>query len=295
MRPGKMKDWESIFWKDRVRENPAWSNAAVTDLWSQLERRVGKKRMPLRRGSKYREYGAGRYGVVLPTGQTGVVLKLTTDKSEAMAAAWLARQRRPLPGIARYYDVLELPVKHRGRTVYALWREEAHYVGGIRYHKDSKRDRAQFRTENKLLSTATSTAQSLVQRLTDDPRKIDAFAVVAREAHARVKRIPLKSMVEEFLRLDTLRAGHGTRTTVERVLLGARLLSRGKILNRVGDAMTTAFERGVFLADVHDGNIGMVTRGKKTFAVITDPGNAIPVSRKFGATKIESIRARQRS
>ena len=78
------------FWDLGPRKNPAWSNAAVTRRWNAIERLVGRAHMPLRSGAKLKEYGTGRYGVALPTATKGVVLKVTTDESEALVAAWLA-------------------------------------------------------------------------------------------------------------------------------------------------------------------------------------------------------------
>ena len=246
--------------------------------------------MPLQKGrGKLVEYGSGRYGVVLPTHDARVVLKLTTDRSEAMAAAWLAKQKRPIRGIVRYHAVLELPAKHRGRTIYALWREEAEYVGAVRYYARSKGQTARYLVEQKLLSTTTSTAQSVVQRMISNPRAVETYRREAREGYDRALGVTTKRMAEEFFRLDRMRTGRGVTASVERVVLGARLLTHGKILAPTGRAILDGFKRGVFFSDIHDGNIGIVERRGRELAVITDPGNAIPMSKKFTGIKIERL------
>ena len=263
------------FWAIGPRSNPAWSMKAVVDRWRSVVKIVGKKMMPLpaRRGG-LREYGSGRYGTVLPTGTPGVVLKVTTDESEAYAAQWLAAQKRPPKGIVRYLRVLELPVTHRARTVYLLWREEALWVGGIGLWARKNGLAKQWRDEDRLLEQTTSTAQTLVQRLRRSPAQARAFRAAATRGFERAVTAPERAMARRFLALQRLPPGKSVETTVERVMLGARILSRGQVLPEVGGAMLLAFKRGVFFSDVHAGNIG-VTRG---VVVITDPGNAVPLS-----------------
>lgn len=260
------------FWS-LSRPNPAWSNAAVLSQWRAIEKAVGPKWMPLKTGAKVREYGAGRYGAVLPTHTPGVVLKITTDESEALAARWLSKQKRPPKGVVRYYRVLELPVTHRARTVYLLWREEANYVGAVGLWARGKNIGARWRLEDKMLEQSTSTAQSLVRRLRSSPAQSRAFSKDATTGFEAAMKRPQGSMIRRFLELQRRPAGAGVAQTTERVMLGARILTHGKILPEVGRAMIEAFRRGVFLSDVHAGNIG-VARG---VVVITDPGNAIPV------------------
>jgi hypothetical protein len=77
------------------------------------------------------EYGCGAYGCVFPTLDKEIVLKVTTDSTEAEFAAQLA-QHLPVPIVTAYRIVMLLPsAKRQGRKVYLLWRETAQQVGQI--------------------------------------------------------------------------------------------------------------------------------------------------------------------
>mgnify|MGYP001180505059 CR=1 FL=1 len=279
------------FWDLGPRKNPAWSNAAVTRRWNAIERVVGKKHMPLRSGAKLKEYGVGRYGVALPTVTKGVVLKVTTDESEALVASWLAAQPKPPKGVVRYLHVLKVPQEHRGRTVYLLWREEASFVGAVGLWARSKGLRDAWKIEDGLLEQTTSTAQSLVRRILTHPEETRRFREAATRGYKRAMALPKNKMVARFFALQKMKPGKGDDTTVERVLLGARILTHGKVLPDVGRAMLESFRRGVFLSDVHTGNVGVAHRGKADVVVVTDPGNAIPVAARRRASGITTLRA----
>lgn len=81
--------------------------------------------------SKVKEYGCGVYGCVIPTLDPAIVMKLTTDDTEAQFAAQVADQL-VAPICVNYHMVLETKVKHERRTVYLLWRDSADDVGRIR-------------------------------------------------------------------------------------------------------------------------------------------------------------------
>jgi len=274
------------FWDVCVRPNPPWSTAAVKKRWKAIERLVGAARMPVPSGEKLREFGSGRYGVALPTRTKGLVLKITTDASEAYAAAWLAP--KPPTGIVRYSKVIELRQTHRGRTIYLLWREEATYVGGVGYWAASRGLRKAWKLEKKLLEQTTSTAQTLVHRILTHPGQAKAFRRAAKVGYDRAVAVTKTSSTRRFSALQRAPTGN-TEATVERVVLGARMLSRGSVIPEVGRAMVESFARGVFLSDVHAGNIGVATRGRKETVVITDPGNAILVRARRAVPKIPRV------
>lgn len=125
---------------DEPRENPAWVTKHLADSWVTLEETVPPQWLPkidrtFAKGKKISgeipEYGCGAYGCVFPTLDQKVVLKLTTDASEAEFAAKLAKEL-PVPIVTKYHLAMELPsAKHKGRNVYLLWREAADDVGGI--------------------------------------------------------------------------------------------------------------------------------------------------------------------
>lgn len=78
------------------------------------------------------ELGCGAYGCVLRTAVPGVVLKITSDPTEALFVRALAdRGLSGLMGITRYLGSSLLEGRRQGRALYALWREEADDVGEL--------------------------------------------------------------------------------------------------------------------------------------------------------------------
>jgi len=121
--------------------NPTpWVTGLLASSYEQLEHMVPAKWLPKiskvrARGTvftgKLEEFGCGAYGCVLPTLDPGVVLKVTSDESEAEFAKTLAK-RLPTPICTTYYEVADLHgAKRKGNKVYLLWREEASDVGKI--------------------------------------------------------------------------------------------------------------------------------------------------------------------
>lgn len=126
----------------RAVRNPAWANDVIALSWEQLERLVpawmprleavsastsGKR--PIIVGEA-REYGCGAYGCVYPTLDDLVVMKITTDDTEGEFAATLAPTLQQ-PICVEYHKVIKLGVKHEGKHVYLLWRQEANLVGHL--------------------------------------------------------------------------------------------------------------------------------------------------------------------
>lgn len=120
--------------------NPPWVTQALADAWETITAKVRPQWLPrledvhAKRGhvsADLAELGCGAYGCVLPTLDAGVVLKVTTDETEAEFAAYLSKDLiRPF--VTVYRTVMSIPAKHEGRRIYLLWREEANDVGGIR-------------------------------------------------------------------------------------------------------------------------------------------------------------------
>lgn len=120
--------------------NPPWLTNLVGDFWGVLEKKVPpgwfpklSRVRPARGGrisAEMKEYGCGNYGCVLPTDDPAVVLKVTTDATEAHYAAYVAKTM-PVEVTTRYLLAVELSAKHKGRKVSLLWRESATMVGKI--------------------------------------------------------------------------------------------------------------------------------------------------------------------
>ncbi len=124
----------------KFRSNPpGWVTQQLASAWTSLEDKVPAKWLPkisktTAKGKKLvadiKEYGCGVYGCVMPTLDPAVVLKITTDDTEAQFAMELA-SKMPPNVVTKYELAIELPDDHQGRNVYLLWRESADHVGEI--------------------------------------------------------------------------------------------------------------------------------------------------------------------
>lgn len=123
----------------RYRRNPPWVTEILGDYWEDLADKVPPHWMPkledvrAGRGAKIEaevhELGCGGYGCVVPTQDAKVVLKVTTDVTEADFAAQYA-DVLVAPICVRYFLVLSLAASHHERPVFLLWRQEAKHPGG---------------------------------------------------------------------------------------------------------------------------------------------------------------------
>lgn len=122
--------------------NPPWVTGALANSYEALEKTLAShpQWMPqlsavTSRGStlmaKLTEFGCGKYGCVLPTSDPKIVLKVTTDDTEATFAADLA-PTLVAPICVTYPMVAELDQEHQGDQIHLLWREAADHVGKVR-------------------------------------------------------------------------------------------------------------------------------------------------------------------
>jgi hypothetical protein len=122
------------------KENPAWVTKILSKHFVKLEEEVPPRFLPkitktaFSRGGRIsatmKEYGCGAYGCVLPTLDPSVVLKLTTDDTEAEFANDLAGKLTK-PVVVKYHMTRELPDKYKGRPSFLLWRDAADHVGQV--------------------------------------------------------------------------------------------------------------------------------------------------------------------
>lgn len=119
-------------------DNPAWVTKAIGSSFETMELRVPPKWLPMivKTGSykgrlvgAIKEYGCGVYGCVVPTLDPAVVLKVTTDPTEAQFATEMSRGIA-VPIVVHYHMVMQLAQKRQGNTIFLLWRESAQDVGG---------------------------------------------------------------------------------------------------------------------------------------------------------------------
>ena len=285
--------------------NPAWVNNALKQNWDKLTKLVGEKWMPIgvrddvtgletslgREGDRFYEYGSGHYGTVMPTRDPKVVVKITSDPSEAELVAFTVdasrRERHGMPeGLIQYHRIQQLPGAYRKRPIYVIWREAAFVVGprsygemgigprsadeGQRYINLFKHAATYVRDYLKKRPGDTATLERYAERANEQDLPV-AYATSglyinawygAREGSESLSRFPTE------LRWGTYWGALETLT---------ELMENSDGFQYVGGALRFYFEHGVLLADVHDGNVGLVHRKGyfRPLLVITDPGHAV--------------------
>lgn len=219
------------------KENPAWVTSILSKHLVELEESIPAKWLPKltrpaasrgRISAALKEYGCGAYGCVLPTMDPQVVLKLTTDDTEAQFAHELA-DTLAAPVVVKYHLTLALPERHKGRPSYLLWRDAAERVGEL--------------------------GAVVSERGGDGNAAEDA--IEAQHAAAR----------KAFEALEHDRPAAALLKNWEQK---AREMGKVPELRELSDGMITNVRKnGVFMGDVHGGNIGRVN-GRW---VIIDPGH----------------------
>jgi len=125
--------------------NPPWADFAIATHWLELRDLVPEKWLPLEGETWTMERPAfdelgqcGEYGCVFATHDKGMVVKITTDLSEAMFAV-NAMDLGEFPlGIVEYKRAYKLATTYtrrylaEPRPVFLLWREEAWDVGALK-------------------------------------------------------------------------------------------------------------------------------------------------------------------
>ena len=214
--------------RSKLKENPAWVTNILSKHYEELEGEVPPKWLPKLtktkgvRGNnfvaKLKEYGCGVYGCVLPTLDPEVVLKLTTDDTEAEFAKDLA-SKLTKPVTVRYHRIHDLPDKYKGRNTYLLWRDSANNVGEL------SRVVAEEGGDGVLVDDLIHEQHKAAQDV------YDAF----------LKREPARELIAKW-EVATKKMGDQ--------IPELKLIADGMITNLHQDR--------VFMGDVHAGNIGQV-------------------------------------
>ena len=312
-------------------ENPPWVERVLKDNWDAMEAIVGPRLMPksvaeptrgltdeerlillkadrggplaparamlesLPQRQRLVELGAGHYGVVFDTGRKEVVLKITSDPTEAQfILAGLSLGKWPA-GIVRYIDMLRLPMTYRRRPVYAIWREKAISTGDILprgrgvkepYHRQA---RAEF---GALLYSFMVFAAELRKR---SKRSQTFYKEVAEAEDMDVweeAAATFQHLLDLFKRrfqdrgfADTPKMPYRGKMRTAVALTGCQIaaeyMQNTYGATEVGGALAFYLDHGIVLADVHTFNVGQVRRGSDTITVITDPGHAVFLTPRF--------------
>jgi len=300
-----------------LRDNPPWVDEVVTHNLRELTYRAPQgaevvyERQP--EAPRYRpgapehvhapELGCGAYGCVFRTTKPGIVLKITSDPTEAVFVQTLKdRGLAHLLGITHYYGSSLLEGRRQGRALYALWREEADDVGKLAAREPSQ-ETPKVTAKGSTRSTApprawaalpldpprleTSEAAmrfadrlivyrwyaSSVRHVVDNAK--DQVRTRARAAELvawAAPRIDLDAAMTAF-KLDardkpTLLDEHRGPERMALALRGCRVLAEAMASESpagaiVGESFLEMQEKKMLLADVHPGNVGRVLRPER--------------------------------
>jgi hypothetical protein len=236
--------------------NPAWVTETLARSFEVLEDTVPAQWLPRldsvkpaqsaeRVTARIKEYGCGKYGCVFPTLDPGVVMKVTTDDTEAEFAATIAQSLiRPI--CVKYEMVVALSAKHEGRPISLLWRESADHVGDLADMVDDLRGGDAGDIALNYIIEQHQAAQV-------------AYGALRKHASPTVCRSLLGLWVSACKRM-------AEQTEIPE-------------LHPLGEGLLEVYhQQRIFFGDVHEGNLGMVHRSDGTSVwVITDPGHVAVV------------------
>jgi hypothetical protein len=293
--------------------NPPWSDRAVKESWEAIEAALAANGIPeewMPRGDLV-ELGCGHYGCVYPTSDPKIVFKVTTDLTEAnFVANYLKLRDNGVQslGVVQYYEIFGLPQRRFGRNMFVLWREEVPNVGcldvggiiEVRFHKkydtgygDSYELREWNSFKNHLMhfkEKAHMAKRIADRRAGSIPEDVYWAWMKDQIDHMWSTNDWTESQVMEAKREGSRNPYKFALFAQESVYFAQQMGSEYYGVN-VGQALETYLEAGLFLADVHCGNIGLPneeeTDGRQTYApIITDPGHAILMNPELSAPSI---------
>ncbi|MDP2607278.1 MAG: hypothetical protein Q8S00_32475 [Deltaproteobacteria bacterium] len=270
-----------------MHQNPPWSNRALKQHWAEI-RTVGLP-MPVEDEKRwvFKEYGTGHFGVVMPTDTKGTVFKLTSDHTESdfiQLTEGLREEGRWPVGIVDYYAIIPLTFTFRRRQVFAIWREEAYEVGYLThpgYLVDEWEQQCRNQFALRLSQFKDHAARfRITLNNSRQPGKIWAEAKdLDRWAWNKIggEDAEGKSQHSYPNIITGQRGAYRLAASWRACEIIAELMENEHRSSEVGTAFSTFMSHGYLLADVHQGNIGMVPRedyqGK--IWVITDPGHVV--------------------
>lgn len=318
---------------DDFQPNPIWADRVLRKHWAELEDRVGAEWMPAtwREGFKrrevgrglmrrevippYAEHGTGGYGCVFAVqGSEKVVIKVTSDPSEATFIVAAMQIGEWPAGVVRYHDIVQLPGLHERRPVFVVWREEAEPNtigelgrpatevgpdGKLRATYDNDARLAALGRLNMLQAVSVFLRARCPSYVTANAADWLRWAGLLEEA-AEQSEWALGAVTLDWVESDIERAIILIHREPKRRQLAAslscfelimQLISTEPGCPKVGEALGFYMAEGMFLADVHRSNIGKVHRaGLGGLAwVITDPGHMVPLTPKWFAVPIDRL------
>lgn len=268
-----------------MQSNPPWANRALKQNWSVVKATAEQFELPLpiETGTwKFEEFGCGHYGCVIPTGDSEIVFKLTSDSSEAE----FIRLAEPLgwpEGIVKYFAIVPLDFTFRKRTVFAIWREAAFNVGELyedRSAKEFARNLNIFRDHASRFRGQLKHSKN-PEKLWEEARRLDQWAwdnfSVEQAKEKRRGRYGDRGFSYFYPAFQYLRGAQRLAASWRACEVIAEQMESTELSDLVGAALGFYMEQGFLLADVHEGNVGQVKREdyRSMPWVITDPGHVV--------------------
>lgn len=268
-------------WVDRAWRKLVDRVQVRDDIEEKWVPRVSNER-PLR----FQEYGCGAYGCVSPTEQPGVVVKLTSDASEALFVAWALTVPKPAAGLIRFHKVMAVPdATYRGRPLYVLWRDEAVDVGALDVSRQRGVGHAVHAHQlevtylNQLMENARQVGQALKRwraRMSDEG--FVSTLQLLWDAYQAPGTLEVPKHVTVVL------------VAVQKAEHYMQELSRSRFKG-IATALLHYLKRGVLLADVRGANVArrIQTYGSPGDWVIIDPGMSIVLNPAVEIPAIETL------
>lgn len=237
------------------------------------------------------ELGCGAYGCVLRTTEDRMVLKITTDASEATFVRMLQdRGVEKTAGLTQYYGTDHLQGKHNGRSIFALWREEADDVGRLEAMDlpnriETFREAIHFAFRLRQFRWLASIVMYTFENAKDRERTKARAAELAGWAAPQLEPQHIDMMTrqaakEESTVLDEHQGPHKIALALRACRIVADFMTtESPASGLVGETFNQLMDAGLLLADVHGGNVGRVIRedryGEWPVWVVTDPGHMV--------------------
>jgi hypothetical protein len=272
----------------RFVQNPAWVTDALAASWETLDDTVPAAWRPIldtvkstaddRLSGRVLEYGCGKYGCVFPTSDPEVVLKVTSDDTEAEFAANLAGTlARPI--CVAYKAVLALDQYRDKQRIYLLWRESASRVGELEEvlgehamdYVAAQHAAAEFAYWS-LQGAVTDKAITMWTKRWGE-RVNGWYAHEIRDLYRALIDVAIRGSRSPHIQ---------AKSALDLWVKACDLMARQTVvpqLRELGDGMVEVFtQQHILFGDIHEGNLGIAHRPDGGHWVITDPGHIAVVN-----------------
>jgi len=231
------------------------------------------------------EFGCGVYGCAVPTHDPNVLVKMTSDPSEAAFAVIAMKLGSWPPGIVRYYAAYNVPnVTYKKRPVAILWRDEATDVGNV--VKNAKHDPQQAALVKSLvayLQLAGSLRELILAAAKRHPE--EPWRLIREAEGMRAWAAEAFEELYEAGRIVNYSGGEKIAGILRLLALIEDEMRDDPFQHSLGEALSFYRRHGIVLADVNLANIGR--RGREI--VITDPGHAVPLERDLARVSVPAL------